>query len=68
MTLERQRSERDIAEKSRSRVRESDKDQRETEQRRADLGLGKVTNLLSRSPVPKMKKPASQPEDEIDTD
>jgi len=45
-----------------------DRDQRETEQRRADLGLRKVTNLLSRSPVPEMKKPASQPEDETDTD
>ena len=44
-----------------------DRDQRETEQRRVDLGLGKVTNLLSRSPVPEMKKPASQPEDETDT-
>jgi len=44
-----------------------DRDQREIEQRRADLGLGKVMNLLSRSPVPEMKKPASQPEDETDT-
>ena len=44
-----------------------DRDQRETEQRRADLGLGKVTNLLSRSPMPEMKKPASLPEDETDT-
>ena len=44
-----------------------DRDQRETEQRRADLGLGKVTNHEPAFPEPgagdeEGKKPASQPE------